>query len=1041
MSLSDRISFAYATKARLLKRQHSLKGDKTMAATSIKFLGELVVSCDSERLPLPPSKKTRALLAYLALNHRAYHREILCELLWEIPDDPRGSLRWSLSKLRKLVDAPEHPRIIADRTNIRLEVEGLDVDVLNLYSGAQDGFKSLTLAQLTALAEQSCGIFLEGLELDQFHDFSLWLMAEREKVVQAQIGLCSELTGRLPPAEALRFARERVRLEPNSVAAQEQVLRLMVSQNQLKEAEKHYQIAKRVLREYGVDDQGILYRALHKPSAGASEIRGSLETDQAAPQGASPSPTRGPIAQVPVADVNEVGAQRRLIGRDEEGQRLYSLYLAAIQNQRASCVLLRGEPGIGKSFLLQVLVKVARKGEVFLLHADAFESETVRPFGLWSDAFRRAPAQSLPEVLNGEDRHSRDRIFAGLSDLVKDHAQDKPVLIIFDDVQWCDESSAATLHYLLRMNAQQPIFVLLAARTQELQTNSSMQKTLNGLRSEQMLHEFSLEPLAPEWLEQIIRFHNPQAEAGMLASACHGNPLLAVEIARAQMLAPQQTSDSLHQLIQERMANLDEISRSLIYWCAVMETNITAASLQRLAEVSQDLVEIALEQAEQQRLIVATDRGVRFIHNSVGQCIYRQISLSRRRSMHYRVAEMLESDCQGNIELAADLAYHGEKSKDPALATRAMVSAGKLCLRFFALSDAVSLARKGIEFAKTLHGVEKDCRLLELYDVLWQADPVEDWVEAAELAVSLAERALDHGALHHARLGYQTAAYLKWIHGDWSDARRDSLHAERVSRAGPKNEHLRGMAEAARCLVLLERDLSRADAMLMEAKSLAKREELYLPVLAHVDGMMCYHRGEFGPAEELLQEARAGYKAKGDRLSEYQANEYLVMLQIDRGRFDLAARYSKGLLAIGEKLKQGSEAVFARAMVDLCGYQTNPEQYFEGLSQQLQCLRECDAKHRLAFTLVRTAIVDARSQRWLKALECAKEALQYTELLHRPSEQLLAHSLLAVSAHYLGDEQAHKRHFSALTDIRQRVPTLAHWAVSEYENLMTTEEA
>ena len=48
--------------------------------------------------------KRLALLAYLALNRRSFRREHLCELLWEIPDDPRGSLRWSLSKLRRLVE-------------------------------------------------------------------------------------------------------------------------------------------------------------------------------------------------------------------------------------------------------------------------------------------------------------------------------------------------------------------------------------------------------------------------------------------------------------------------------------------------------------------------------------------------------------------------------------------------------------------------------------------------------------------------------------------------------------------------------------------------------------------------------------------------------------------------------------------------------------------------------------------------------------------------------------------------------------------------
>ena len=101
--------------------------NRAMAGLELKFLGELAVVRDGERLALPASKKTRALLAYLALNRRTFRREQLCELLWEIPDDPRHSLRWSLSKLRRVVDDDTQQRIVAllhrgeERVEIRME--------------------------------------------------------------------------------------------------------------------------------------------------------------------------------------------------------------------------------------------------------------------------------------------------------------------------------------------------------------------------------------------------------------------------------------------------------------------------------------------------------------------------------------------------------------------------------------------------------------------------------------------------------------------------------------------------------------------------------------------------------------------------------------------------------------------------------------------------------------------------------------------------------------------------------------------------------
>ncbi|MGV8987240.1 MAG: AfsR/SARP family transcriptional regulator [Cypionkella sp.] len=86
-----------------------------MARLELRFLGEIEVRREGKIMRLPPSKKTRALLAFLCLLPRRFRREYLCELLWEIPDDPRGALRWSLSKMRRLLDDGERSRILADR--------------------------------------------------------------------------------------------------------------------------------------------------------------------------------------------------------------------------------------------------------------------------------------------------------------------------------------------------------------------------------------------------------------------------------------------------------------------------------------------------------------------------------------------------------------------------------------------------------------------------------------------------------------------------------------------------------------------------------------------------------------------------------------------------------------------------------------------------------------------------------------------------------------------------------------------------------------
>ena len=125
-----------------------------------------------------------------------------------------------------------------------------------------------------------------------------------------------------------------------------------------------------------------------------------------------------------------------------------------------------------------------------------------------------------------------------------------------------------------------------------------------------------------------------------------------------------------------------------------------------------------------------------------------------------------------------------------------------------------------------------------------------------------------------------------------------TLQAERVTRAGSPEDHIIGMAETAKCLAMLERDLSQADAMLMEAHALAERNRVSHQSISAGLGMLRYHENNLDEAEELFKEARTLCKSAGDRVNEYQANEYLVMIDFQRGDFEAAkARCAEASLA------------------------------------------------------------------------------------------------------------------------------------------------
>ena len=978
-------------------------------ALELRFLGQIEVWRRGERIPLPPSKKTRALLAYLALNDRTFRREHLCELLWEIPDDPRGSLRWSLSKLRQLVDDDKDQRIVADRVGVRFNPTNVAIDIAELNALMKLELDHCPLESLEDAATRLCGAPLEGLDLPDFHDFHSWYGAEREAAIRAQTRLLTALTRRLSndPERALPHARLLARIAPYNEQARATLVRLLLELGHVEQAEQQYQISVRMLTEAGI----ALYGELQQARRGAPRSPAVGHTER-------PPPATDGTGHPTTPKTRTVG----LVGREAEVACIEKALANTITQRRDTFVLVHGEPGIGKSRLLEAAATLARNAGALLLEARAYASESIRPFALWTDAVRKLGPENTTAIFGQSEHANRDHFFGGLSDLIAARARTQPVVLMFDDLHWGDESSAAALHYVARTNSDQPLLGILASRTDELHDNSPMLRALRELRHAGLLQEIKLGPLAEESVREIIETRSPGADSIRLSKACGGNPLLAIELASAEASGDSVTW--LSDLVQERLARLEDDSGEVLRWAAVLAPRIDAATLSRIAGLDWNRIGEALETAARQSMLVPVEHGFRFSHELIADSIYAAISPARRRTMHRRVAEVLEKDTALDPERAAELAHHAAQSGDPALAARAMVCAGRLCLRFFANAEAMSLARKGLQWVGSLPAADRICLTLELREIMLSAAPVEHWEEAAREYAALAEQALDHGALSHARRGYYMAGYLHWMHGHWNGAREVVLQAERVARGSSDEEHVIGMAEAARCLAMLERDLPQADAMLLEAQALAQRRKVSHHAIPAALGMLRFHENKLGEAAERFREARTLARSSGDRISEFQANEYLAMIEIERGCPESARAHCAVLIELGEKLRDGSERPFAYALDALCHYSITDE--FGPLESALEDLRVADAKHRLAYTLTHAALLDLERSRPDSAAAHATEALTYAESLDRATETMLAHVVLARACKVARDENGYEKHVAAVAALESA--PVAAWA-------------
>lgn len=191
----------------------------------IGVLGDLKVTRAGEAVALPPSRKTRALLAYLAVVDRPQRRERLCEMFWDIPDDPRGALRWSLSKLRRIVDDESRARLDAQRDTVFLHTDGIDLDidrVAGLDPDRLDGVETSTLEDAVAAFR---GGFLEDLYLSNSPEFEAWRTAHANGLEILRLRLLRELIGRLRdhPDRALPHAHALRALSPEDDALAREV--------------------------------------------------------------------------------------------------------------------------------------------------------------------------------------------------------------------------------------------------------------------------------------------------------------------------------------------------------------------------------------------------------------------------------------------------------------------------------------------------------------------------------------------------------------------------------------------------------------------------------------------------------------------------------------------------------------------------------------------------------------------------------------------------------------------------------------------------
>jgi DNA-binding SARP family transcriptional activator len=222
----------------------------------LRLLGRLALWKQGVEVPLPSSRKVRGLLALLAVAPSPMSRSRVCDLLCDSASDPRGELRWCLSKLRSVLDDSSKQRVDASGDLVSLDLADCHVDATEIERLRQPGLETLDVSQLRTLSQLYTGDFAAGLELERNPEFASWLSAQRRRFHAEHVAVLEQLIARLGENnqdESFACLEKWLQLAPFDRRAHELLLRSLVRSGRVREGDAHLTATIQLFEAEGLD--------------------------------------------------------------------------------------------------------------------------------------------------------------------------------------------------------------------------------------------------------------------------------------------------------------------------------------------------------------------------------------------------------------------------------------------------------------------------------------------------------------------------------------------------------------------------------------------------------------------------------------------------------------------------------------------------------------------------------------------------------------------------------------------------------------------
>jgi len=691
---------------------------------ALRLCGDVTLTSPDGMSVAPPlGAKTAALLAFLVVEPGPHRREQVTSLLWgEYPEDKaKASLRQALTHLRDALG--EALRV--DRSVVEL-IDPPTCDVIEF----------LRLAQLDAPAAIDIDVtrFLADLNVRHSPAFDEWVDAKRLELRRLYARALGARVRDLFSQRAWRDARE--------LAEKWSALDPLADEPMAALVEAHYLSGDRdgALAAHARFAKRLATDAGRAPGRSLMELAARVEN--ALDRAPRPRPaTESWYAHAPSFNAG-------LVGRNAEWDTLVRAWKAVSQDA-SRVVLIEGEAGVGKSRLADDFLRwVTSQGGV-ALKGRGYDARAGAPFGAIIEALHSAldapgvagvdpewlveVARVLPElrkrfpgladVAPASAAADGWRLFESVAQLLLAIAEENPIVVVIDDLQWCDADSCGLLHFLVRRLADAPVLWCATFTLGQVERDAPAARLSRALRAARGACAISLTPLSEDDVWRVIRDlgrvdapNGGRRLAARIYELTAGNPFYVIELLKtlfaqelltvdaatgAWIVAPAAVSNAawpvlaptVHDTVADRIDCLPDQLHAVLISIASAGRGCRTDVLSHLHGISRLHAAMLGDALVERHLVVEEDGVYRCAHPTMAHVVRARLSTSRRREVHRALAMVLEMLLPSRGQDTSDvgeIASHAEQAGETAMAYRYALLASDAANQRCAYDEALS---------------------------------------------------------------------------------------------------------------------------------------------------------------------------------------------------------------------------------------------------------------------------------------------------------------------------------------------------------------